>query len=379
MTLVEMLIALAVFSVVIAGALGFLRSQSKGFQLGSQRAATLQNLRYVANTLDLDLRTLGSNVPDGQPFMVYAGSSVLAYNTDYTTNIPGNPYAVYYDRDATDAAVMALEKATRIVIPTTGYAYPDTNYLGMGGVENSPAETVVFYFALDSSTSRADDYVLMRKVNGLAAELVAHNILKTSGQDFFRYYRLKSPLNAPAYVEVVPSGSIPMWHSIKIHGSPADTGASARVDSLRAAELNFTVTNGLTGADERKLSITRTIRFPNAGMAVKRSCGDAPILGTALSAADTTIAGATIPRLRWTPAVDETGGEKDVQLYVVWRRIQGDPDWGVPYLSLPAGQDKYLYIDADVTSGTTYEYALAAQDCTPTSSSQAISAPAAVP
>jgi len=372
MTLVEMMIAMTIFSLVIAGAFGFLRAQGRGFRLGSERASSLQNAQYAANTLELDLRALGSNVPDGQPFIIYAGAAVLAFNADFTTNMDNDPYSVYYDPDAPTDVVTALRKSQRIQIPTTAAYYPDTNYtIGGTSPQNSPAETIIFFFTPDSTTSRTDDYVLFRKVNQQSPELVARNLLKTSGQNFLKYYRRKSPLNAPHYIDTVPAGSLPMQHTVPIHGAPSDTAGSGRVDSLRGVEVNLTVTNGRTGAEERKLAITRTIRFPNAGLAVKKTCGDAPILGVGLLALDTLVGGAPAVRLRWNQATDEAGGERDVQLYVIWRRLLGDPDWGVPYLSIPAGQASYVYLDVDVVPLNTYEYALAAQDCTPLTSSQA--------
>jgi len=44
-------------------------------------------------------------------------------------------------------------------------------------------------------------------------------------------------------------------------------------------------------------------------------------------------------------------------------------EWGDPYRSVPGGVDLYVQIDEDVEPGATYEYAVAAQDCTPTLSS----------
>jgi hypothetical protein len=251
----------------------------------------------------------------------------------------------------------------------------------MGGTAglNSPAETIIYFFVSDSTTTRTDDYILFRQVNQQAPELVARNLLHTGSRDFFRYFRRKTPLNAPAYVDTVPTSQLPMRHSVAWHGSPADTGASGRVDSLRGVELNFTVTNGKSGTDERTLSLSRTIRFPNAGLAVRRTCGDAPILGVGLAAAGLVIGGNPAVQLTWSPATDEQAGEKDVELYVIWRRVLGDPEWGTPYLSIPAGQASYIYQDVDVTSGTTYEYALAAQDCTPLASVLTQSAPVLVP
>lgn len=377
MTLVEMLIALTVFGLVMAGAFTMLNSQSKGFQLGSERAATLQNLRYTANTLELDLRTLGSDVPDGQPFLIYAGPDVIAYNADYTTNIANDPYAVYYDPDAPTSAVEALQQAQRIQIPLTSVYYPDTSYTALGNsAQNSPAETIVFFFSPDSSTARGDDYVLYRQVNNATPEVVAHHLLKTQGTAFFTYYRLHVPPNAASYVDTIAATSLPLWHSVTIHGSPADTGAAAVVDSIRGVLVRFTATNGKTGADERTLAISRTIRFPNAGMAVKKTCGDEPIFGAVVTATDTTVGGspgAPAVNLAWAPAVDEAGGEKDVQMYVIWRKLVTDPDWGTPFLSIPAGQANYTYTDATVVHGNSYQYSVAAQDCTPSLSASSIS------
>ena len=111
------------------------------------------------------------------------------------------------------------------------------------------------------------------------------------------------------------------------------------------------------------------IRFPNAGLAQKQTCGDEPILSGALAAVPIVLNGTPAVRLTWSAAVDEGGGEKDVVRYVVWRRAPGAPDWGDGYVSIPAGQASYVYEDGVVQSGTGYQYALAAQDCTPSLSS----------
>ena len=77
---------------------------------------------------------------------------------------------------------------------------------------------------------------------------------------------------------------------------------------------------------------------------------------------------ATTPavRLSWTPATDETTGEMDVIRYVLYRReVPNGGAWGDPFLSIPAGAGSYTYDDASVTADSTYQYAHAAQDCTP--------------
>jgi prepilin-type N-terminal cleavage/methylation domain-containing protein len=380
MTLLEMLVALVVFGVVVGGAFSFLRYQSEGYRFGSEQMDALQNLRFAANALELDLRTAGSNVPDEQPYIIYAGTDVVAFNADYATNVENDVWAVYYDRDAPAGAVMALTKARQITIPTTSFVYPDTSYHALGGLTNSPAETIVFYFELDATTSRTDDYVLYRKLNSDPAELVSHNLLQTPGEPFFQYYWIRNPPSAPTRIEEVPAGVLPLRHSVPIHGSTADTGAAARVDSLRGVRVNFTATNGKTGTEERQRAISRLVRLPNAGLAVKRSCGDEPILGVPLTAVGVTLGtGDPAVNLTWTQAVDEAGGESDVTRYVIWRRQAAQPEWGEPYLSIPSGQTNYSYQDLNVISGEQYYYAMAAQDCTPTLSEQDVSSLVMVP
>jgi prepilin-type N-terminal cleavage/methylation domain-containing protein len=375
LTLLEMVIALVVFSVVLAGALAFLRAQSRSFNLGSQRVTMLQNGRFALDELEKDLRTAGAGAPDIQPPLVYLDGSVIAFNANYVTNTPGDAFAVYYNRDAPSGSTEAAGKSVRFTIPLTGVAYPDTDYL-RGSMINSPAETITFYFASDSLTTRTDDYVLYRQINNLAPEVVARNILQTTGVPFFQYARQVS-VGGALVVQPVPNASLPWQHTVPIHLAVADTGAAARIDSVRAVQVSFTVTNDLTGASERRRSFGRYIRLPNVGLANKQTCGDAPILGSVLSALWNPVTGGV--DLTWNAAVDELAGERDVVRYVIWRKLITDPTWGEPYLSLPPGMPTYLYTDRDVTPGAKYAYGLAAQDCTPLNSNLVASAEVDVP
>ena len=263
-------------------------------------------------------------------------------------------------------------------IPSTPFTFPARDYL-IAGI-NSPAEVLSFYFALDATTPRLDDYALYRQANDQAPELIARNLLKTAGAEFFEYFELITPPSAPQRVDPVPNVALPLIHTVPTHQDPADVLPFSRIDAVRAVRVSFTTTDGDVGAEERQRSVSRVIWFPNAGMARKRTCGDEPILGAPLAAAlGVDAAGDPVIDLNWTPAVDETGGEQDVARYVLWRRVVGAPDWGDPFLSIPAGNANYVYSDADVQSGTNYEYQLAAQDCTPSLSSPVPSAPVAVP
>jgi hypothetical protein len=155
-------------------------------------------------------------------------------------------------------------------------------------------------------------------------------------------------------------------HTIALHLSPADTGAVAKIDSIRGARLSFTATNGLTGTAERSRAITRLVWMPNAGLGNRKTCGDEPIFGSgAYTVSAVNVGGVRGTQLNWQPATDEYSGEKDVARYVIWRRVNGTTDWGDPYESVPAGLTSYVYQDLVVDSAVTYQYGLAAQDCSP--------------
>jgi len=374
MTLIELMIAMTIFSIVLGAAFGLLSRQSQAYRIGTERMEVLQNLRFAGNTLNTDLRVAGANLPDQQPQFVYAGADVVAFNADYASNVAGDAWSVYYDPDAPAGMVTAMRASQRKAIPGTTFQYPDADYEIAGA--NSPAELLVFFFTPDSLTTRSDDFMLYRQVNAQPPELVARNLLPTPGVPFFTYYRLRTPTTGQARIEQVATSELPLIHRAPFHLSPADTGASARTDSLRGVRVNFTATNGLTGTAERQQAFSRLVRFPNAGMGTRRTCGDDPILGTGLTATAVVLAsGEPAVRLVWNAAIDETAGEKDVVRYVLWRRISGSPEWGDPYRGVPAGNAPYMWDDQFVQPGVPYDYALAAQDCTPTQSTLAMAGP----
>lgn len=378
-TLVELMIALVVFGVVMGAALRFLRSQGTLVTLANDRMSIVQNLEFGFSTMEQRLRAAGADVPDQQPALIYAGRNLVAVNADYTTNVANDPFAVYYDPDAPVATVAAVDKSRKFSFPGTAFAYPDTSYLS-GGF-NSAAETIIFFVTPDSTTPRTDDYLLLEKVNDQPAELVTRNIIGTPTTVFFQYYRVTQRAGGTTTLDSIPTASLPLIHTVPIHLAAADTGAASIIDSVRAIRISLTVTNGQTGADERRRTLTRVVNLPNAGLASKQTCGATPILGTPLAAGAIVQAdGTPAVQLTWAPAVDETGGEKDVVRYVLWRRVGGATDWGTPYVAIPAGSPAYAYVDAAVTSGQTYQYQLAAQDCTPSlSTSPATSGVVTIP
>ena len=98
-TLIELVIVTLVFGVVVSGSLAFMTTQHKAFSRGNGQLIALQNLRYAYQVLEIDLSTLGSNVPAGQPSFVYGGDSVLAFTADHTSNRAHDASAVYINTD----------------------------------------------------------------------------------------------------------------------------------------------------------------------------------------------------------------------------------------------------------------------------------------
>lgn len=364
-SLTELMIALGIFSVLMATSLGFYRRQGQAFTAGNERMTLMQNLRYGVNALEQNLRTAGIGVPSSQPVLVHAGERVVAFNANYASNMADDLFAVYPGSGVPDDAVSALTPGRQITIPLSTFTYPDSAY--SEGAGNSPAETIIFFFALDSTTARLDDFVLYRQVNDRAPELIARNLVETD-RPFFTYYLLddNGPGNSP--VSEVPASYVPGSHTEPIHGAPGDTGIVAGVDSVRAVRVTYAATNGMTGEKETRREITRLIRLPNAGVDTRRTCGAKPLLGTSLAAG----AGPGHIELSWGQAIDEYTGEMDVMRYVVWRRENGETDWGDPLVSLAPGADPYTYQDISALQGVAYDYAVAAQDCTPQYSAQSI-------
>lgn len=356
-----------VFGIIITAALGFMTAQQRAFNRGVEDLMTLQNLRYAYQALEIDLHALGLNVPDGQPGLVLAEEDVIAFTGDYTSNLVNDVSAVYVDPDAPTGMVQAPRSA--VSLPNSSYSWPDTTYLAAGGTP-SMAELIIFFFDPDTSTARTDDYILKRQVNGADPEVLARNLLQQGSTPFFRYFRKRINSDRSSQLDSIPDGDLPLFHSIKIHGSSSDTANSAKTDSVRALRVTFRSTNGRSGDAERFAEVSRIIDLPNAGFGVVGTCGDEPILDNDLTLQVLDPSGTPSVRITWAPSVDESSGEQDVIRYVLYRRgVPNSGDWGDPFLSIPSGAGSYTYDDGSVETDSTYQYVHAAQDCTPSLSS----------
>lgn len=375
-SLIEMMIAMTVVTVVIAAALSVFSTESEAIRDGMDRLEVTQNLRFGANALEKDLKTTGSNVPKAQPKLIYADEDVIAFSADFATNLADDEEAVYYDPDAPDEEVTALEEDREITVPNGTFEYPERDYEISSGT-NSPAETLVFFFRPDSSTDRDDDWALFRQVNDREPKIVSRHLLRAEGDEpFLEYHKLVAPEDAPQRIEAVAPGDLPMAHEAAVHGSGSD---DATIDSVRAVRLRMAATNGKTGDEEEVQSISRMVRIPNMGVERKKVCGSTPNAVPGLNATPEVDDGVSTILLEWDASVDQENGEEDIVRYLLWKRKASETEWGPPVLAVPVGGASYSYRDAQVTPDEEYEYAVSAQDCTPELSSKAPAGPVEAP
>jgi prepilin-type N-terminal cleavage/methylation domain-containing protein len=381
-TLVEMMIALVVLSLVMGATISLLRGQIRTFRLGGERLEQAQNMRYAVSTVDRMLRTTGAGVANQQPMFIYGGDNVVAFNSNYTNNLQ-DFCAVNVNPDAPAGSFEILPVASAYVLPNTAFLYPSMTYAAGACL----AETIVFYFRPDSTTPDPADFVLMQKVNAMPADLVAKNLFAYPGRPFFQYFvhprtLLVPPAARDSLVIAGVAGSgivLPIQHSVGVHGSPADSAGdpsnSYLADSVKAVRINVRVSNGLTGNEQRLRDLSTVVSLPNNGLVQFRDCGTAPLLSGALAVTPNLPGQPPSVMLRWPASYDEAAGETDVSQYNIYRKELADPSFGSTLMTVPAGlPPPYTWIDEGVEAGTDYVYAIAAQDCSPAESVRLTSA-----
>lgn len=372
-TLAEVMISLALFGLVTTAGVTFLLQQSRSFRLLSERQTRLQNGRFSRDLLRLELRTVGSGVTEDQPMLVVANDSVIAFNSDLTTNLVDSTRftgAVYVDPYASTAEVSALPMASAITVPgsSPGVRYPLRDYTTVAGTLGQ-AELVIFQFVRDTTSADRDDIMLVRQVNTAAPEIVATGLRRAGTTPILRYwYDPRRYNNSATALDSVPTAWLPLSKTVAQRGIAPDTGiaVSARIDQVRAVEVTFETGLSRSGQRER---VQYMVALPNtAAPRQSRACGRPPIVPASVSAAWNSDSNAVL--LSWPRAADDRGGEDDAVRYALWRREIGvSTNWGQPIATLSAvsGMSTYRYRDGGVEVGASrsYRYALAVQDCTP--------------
>jgi prepilin-type N-terminal cleavage/methylation domain-containing protein len=352
-SLIELMIAIVVMAVVLAGTMNFFMGQSRTFRKATTDMVLLQNARFATDLLNEHFRAVGANLTVGQPSVIYADRNTFAFNADYATNIAGDINAIYYEPKASTSETQSLLKAQAFTIPNSAPAlsYPAADYMQAGAP--SPAEAITFWFAPDTETTRADDFVMLRQVNAQPPEVVVRNVLPDSVYPFFRYMYLKTDaVTSLQTIDTMPLASLPA------------TYASSNIiahDSLRGVIISFQVTNGLLDTAQRTRPVSVIASLPNIGMRQLQTCGAKPLPVPAPAILN---AGAGKLEIKWTASPDENGGERDVVRYAVTRMASFAPGVWTNVASIPAG-GVYDIFDSGLNTAVTYSYAVAAQDCTP--------------
>jgi prepilin-type N-terminal cleavage/methylation domain-containing protein len=354
-SLVELLIAIVVMAIVLAGTMNFFMGQSRTFRKATTDMVLLQNARFATDLLNEHFRSVGANLTVGQPAVIYADKNTFAFNADYATNTAGDIDAIYYEPKAPTNQVQSLLMAQAFTIPNSAPAlsYPGGDYMSGAGVP-SPAEAITFWFTPDTETTRSDDYTLMRQVNSSAPEVVVRNVLPDSVYPFFRYMYLKTDLvTSVQTIDTIPGATLPVTYA---------SSTIVSNDQMRGVIISFIVTNGLTDTAQRTRPVSVIASLPNVGMRQLQTCGGKPLPP---SAPVITNAGVGNIKITWSASPDESGGERDVIRYAVTRRASFAPGVWQQVASIPAGGGPYLFTDSGLNTTVQYWYAVAAQDCTP--------------
>ena len=110
-SLLEVMIALIVLSLVMGSAVALLRSQTRGFAQGADRTDLYQNGRYIVTTLERIIRTEGAGVAGTQPMIVYADGNTVIFERRFRgTLVNGRSY----DNDYCFIFEMAGSRVRRI-------------------------------------------------------------------------------------------------------------------------------------------------------------------------------------------------------------------------------------------------------------------------
>jgi prepilin-type N-terminal cleavage/methylation domain-containing protein len=252
MTLVEMLVAMTVPAAVVGGIQGLPRSQSDSFE----NAADLIAMAMA----DRPECPASGNSRDQQALVIHASAFRFSFEAD------------------------CLEKGSTDQVTSYRSGGAETAYFPVSGQTIAPpptetdTDTATFFFQADPVTPRTDDFVLMRQISGRQPEAMLRNVLAYPGRPFFQYYYRET---GDASAQPVPASWLPLQHPTVKHGSAADTGTAARIDTLLAVDVNYSITNGRTGTAEQTQLVSKIIVFSTLSRKKSRLCDEEPFFSQA--------------------------------------------------------------------------------------------------
>jgi hypothetical protein len=371
-TLGELLLSLTITIGIFATAVPFFTIQMRQLQQDVGRTDAQQTARYAQNMVDRELRNIGigvqpmdptQGIPRNQPKIVQAHAYAVTFNTDLVSNDTADVEAVYYDPNVANSLTMAMNAGSPISLPYASKSYPDYTYR-RSDRSISLAETVSYWVSADSTAPTGSNlFVLWRRVNDGPITVVAPGIRITGSQPFFKYNRVL----ASGKLDSVATSSLPIyWDQV-----------ASIADSIRTVSMTVNgVFNGFN-LQNKATAFVRTVSsqtsLANIGLSMRASCGDQPLNPGAPSVAMVNVGGVDRVQMTFSASLDEASGEKDVERYVIYRRIVGNA-WDEPIDQVGGSKSaNYMWEDFDIQSGVSFEYGVAAQDCSPANSSMRVS------
>ncbi|MCC6318946.1 MAG: hypothetical protein IT361_14805 [Gemmatimonadaceae bacterium] len=367
-TLAELLLSMTLTISVFAAAVPFFTLQMRQLQQNLARTDAQQTARFAQNTVDRELRNIGiavtpmqpvAGIPRNQPKIVQAAAFAVTFNTNLVANDTVDMNAVYYDPNVPPSLTTALPGTNMIQLPLSSKNYPDYVYRDQNGLL-STAETVSYWASVDSTATPAtDEYVLFRRVNDGPVQVIARGLRVPAGTPLFVYRRIYST----GIVDSIPTASLPiLWDAA---GSVADSIRTVTL-SVRGIFHGYDL-NNQPKAWERYVS-TQT-NLANIGLSQRNACGDVPLNPSIPTASVVVVTPGVTDHvtLTFNASGDEASGEKDVERYAIFRRKVGDP-WDEPVAVVGKAGGPYTWDDFDIQVGDTFQYGVAAQDCSPANS-----------
>jgi prepilin-type N-terminal cleavage/methylation domain-containing protein len=375
-TLTELLIAVVMTAIIGSVAVPFFVKESRtiGSAMGTLDAQ--QSVAFALNFIDHDLRVAGVGTAASQPSMVEAEPKEMAFNANLVTADSTDTLALltaaYYDPSQAVALTTLLDSTQAITLPlsplyTGSVAYPKLDYYQSAGLK-ATAQTIVIYLAKDTSTGVvANTYALWRKVNTGAATMLARGLDTSSTFQYFlpATYFTSADLN---HLDSAVGTGFKGFPWIFAYGA-GNTLTTA--DTMLAAISQVSVQLKAVYQDrlgfKHYRSVSEIVPILNSGLAHISQCGGGPAAPTSVSA--TARATGDSVHLHWVRSTDEGGGANDVQDYVVFRRAEPSTTW-IADLTVAVGASDTSDVDRGLLgNGQKYDYAVAAQDCTPSFSS----------
>lgn len=349
-SMIEMIFAVSITVLVFSIAIPFFRAQTRAIDAGAGRLDAFQSARYAVARIEADLRSAAGEV--GQPVIVQAAPFALAFNANRQGRTPTiDPNASSWDATLDTLTTQSWMVSQARALANSSVTYPTSAYRDAND-STSKAETIQYFLHADTSGATGM-YVLYRRVNNKDSTLVTSNLYVASDSNFFFQYLITGATGATS---TIANSSLPVYWN----------DANGRADSITAVRVRAT---GQYWDTQARANVFRqlfvTIKLRNALRLLPRNCGAVPAAPSALTVkADSTWTNQKRDvRLDWTGVAGDSTAPRDVRQYLLFRRLSGASSWSVIGTKPARGSSRYQFQDFAIPDSGTYQYGIAARDC----------------